>query len=178
MNEKWWLTEGSVSFLFLISHCGLSHLQLMEPQLLPWISQVNASFCTRTRQDGQDKGKRQTTLSLLRAVPVQASAQAGPRHTPPRHSPSRRPRSSSSGSQTWACWQSFPSPGASPSPCAPPEGTCNADRSSWKQQRREVRGRPKPPLFSIGLLVPSPWIPNYINTFLGNCFLAKASKGT
>lgn len=34
-----------------------------------------------------------------------------------------------------------------------------------------------PHFFSIGLPVPSPWIPNYINTFLGNCSLAKASKG-
>ena len=94
-------------------------------------------------------------------VPVQASVLVEPRRTPPGHSPSHRLRSSSSGSQTWVCWRSSPSPGASPSPCAPPEGTCSAGRSSCEQQRQEVRRKAKETIFPLGLPHSSPWIPNH-----------------
>lgn len=120
-------------------------------------------FWTGMRKDEQHtKVKAKTTIALMsRTVPVQASAPAGPRRTPPRRSPSRRPRSSSSGSQTWVCWRSSPSPGASPSPCAPPEGTCSAGRSSCKQQRGEVRRKAKETIFSLGLPVTSLCITNH-----------------
>ena len=106
------------------------------------------------------KVKAKPQLPSSSTVPVQASTQVEPRHTPPRHSLSHHLRWSSSGSQTWVCWRSSPSPGASPSPCAPPEGTCSADKSSCKQQRLEVRRRAKKKIYFFNWLAgPQPLDP-------------------
>lgn len=76
---------------------------------------------------------------VVPSLPAQASGQGGPRHTPPKHSPSRRQKSNSSGSQTWAWWLSSPSPEASLLQCALPGSTYSAGKSSCKVRREKKR---------------------------------------